>query len=590
MKNLYLAIQLFGISIMAVAQTPLAEISIDNPSLVCNPSECTYLNLGYIAPKATTEYVLNSIPYNPTFPFSGGVVIPATGDDTWSPVVTLPFTFGFYGNCYNMVMVGTNGVITFDLTNNTPLGYCNWPFTQTIPNPAFPIKNAIYGVYQDTNIASPPVTNSAVQNVNYYVLDTGINQAPNRVFVVNFNQLPQYQCNTDVGLQTSQIVIHETTNIIEVLVGNRTACTTWNSGSGLIGILNQAGTAATTPPGRNTGAWTATNEAWRFTPNGADIPVTFSWYVNEVLIADAVTNTFLACPNDEISYRASMTFINCDNNEVVLSSNTINQLLVPQPNFTEPYDINVCTESPFIYIADLASNTNVVLGSVADPIDYEISYYDNLTDAQNTTSNNITNTNNYSFTENKTIYMSIWQASTNCHHVKQFQLNVIPAITPPTGASVQNFTAGQTLADLIVTGQNLTWYDAPTVGNVLPSSTLLEDNTTYYASQTLSGCESNRNINANRFAVTTTLVVLGNASFNAGAFSVFPNPVDNLLTISSREILKSVSIYNTIGQEIIHLNPNQKELNMNTTPLNTGVYFLKLNTEKESRTIKIVKN
>lgn len=589
MKNFFFVILLFGISIIAVAQTPLAQINIEEPSLVCNLNECTYLNLGYTTPHATTEYIVNAVPYNPTFPFTGGTVIPPNGDDVWSPIFSLPFSFNFYGNCYNSVLVGTNGVITFDLTNNSPSGSCAWQFTQTIPNPTFPIRNAIYGVYQDTNIASPPVTNSALQNVNYYVLDTGVNQAPNRVFVVNFNALPQFQCNDSAGLQTSQIVIHETTNIIEVLVSRRTACTTWNSGAGLIGILNQAGTSALTPSGRNTGTWSATNEAWRFTPNGTEIPVTFSWFANEVLIANETSNTLLACPNENTTYRASMSFLNC-NSETNLQSNTITQLLVADPGFGNPEDINVCTASPFIYTVDLTSNITTVLSGVANPIDYEIAFYDNLTDALNTTNNFINNTSSYSFTENQTIYLSITKVSTGCLYLKPFQLTIIPPVTPPTGNANQDFTAGQTLTDLAVTGSNLIWYDAPTAGNILPSTTLLQDNTTYYATQSMSGCESNRSINANRFAVTTTLVVLGNVSFNIGAFSVFPNPVDNLLTISGREILKSVSLYNTIGQEIMHLTPNQKELQINTATINSGVYFLKLNTEKESRTLKIIKN
>lgn len=44
----------------------------------------------------------------------------------------------------------------------------------------------------------------------------------------------------------------------------------------------------------------------------------------------------------------------------------------------------------------------------------------------------------------------------------------------------------------IVTGQNIKWYDALTTGTLLPNTTLLQEGTTYYASQTISGCESER--------------------------------------------------------------------------------------------------
>ena len=62
----------------------------------------------------------------------------------------------------------------------------------------------------------------------------------------------------------------------------------------------------------------------------------------------------------------------------------------------------------------------------------------------------------------------------------------------PTADANQNFVSGQTLADLTVAGSNLTWYDALTGGNVLPTSTELVDATTYYVSQTIDGCESER--------------------------------------------------------------------------------------------------
>ncbi len=190
----------------AIAQNaPITSISILEPAPICTNGSCTLLTTEHLSPQNTTNYTVNSIPYNPSFPFFGGTTLNASADDVWSPTIDLPFSFSFYGNTYNSLLVGSNGVITFDLVNNNSAGLCQWSFNQTIPNPTFPIRNAIYGVYQDTNIASPPVTNPTIQNVNYYLLDTGINAAPNRVFVVNFNELPQFQCNNSVGFQTSQV-------------------------------------------------------------------------------------------------------------------------------------------------------------------------------------------------------------------------------------------------------------------------------------------------------------------------------------------------------------------------------------------------
>jgi hypothetical protein len=138
--------------------TPLMEVNIDPASTVCNPGDCIDLKASYSNVGSTTNYVVSPIPYCPSFPFIGGTEINANCDDVWAPTVTLPFNFGFFGNCYNQVRVGSNGVITFNTTVGPPvcngLDFCPWAWGGTIPNPGFPIRNAIYGVYQDTDIGA----------------------------------------------------------------------------------------------------------------------------------------------------------------------------------------------------------------------------------------------------------------------------------------------------------------------------------------------------------------------------------------------------------------------------------------------------
>lgn len=590
MKNLFLSIQLFGFSLFAVAQNaPIAFINIQQPELICTQGNCIELTTEYLTTRSTTDYVINSIPYSPLFPFTGGTILNATGDDIWTSKISLPFNFCFFGNTFNSLLVGSNGVLTFDLTNNLPSGYCIWPFTQTIPNVTFPIRNAIYGVYQDSDIRTPPVTNPQIQNVNFYILDTGVNVAPNRVFVVNFNELPQFSCNNSVGLQTSQIILYETTNIIDINVKSRTSCIGWNSGSGLIGIQNQEGTLAYTPPLRNTGTWSTNNEAWRIYPNGSDLPLTFLWYNNGNPILDSFNNSLLVCPTPNDNYSVRMSIPNCDNSLTILESNTVNQLVVPDPGFNDPFDILFCTESPFVYVANLNVNAIHMLSGTASPSNYIVTYYENLSDAENGTSNYITNSTNYSFAQNKTIYAVIEENfQTGCRYLKQFQLIIEPTVAPPTGNASQNFLAEQTLASLQVTGENIIWYDASTNGNVLPSTTLLVDNTTYYASQIVNGCESNRSVNSNRLAVTAHLV-LSNTSFASSSYLVYPNPVGDFVTVSNEETINSIAVYNTLGQEVMALFPNEKEIKISTSKLYNGVYFIKIVSGNKSKTVKISK-
>lgn len=99
----------------------------------------------------------------------------------------------------------------------------------------------------------------------------------------------------------------------------------------------------------------------------------------------------------------------------------------------------------------------------------------------------------------------------------------------PTATSTQSFCIQQnaSLNNINITGQNLKWYDAQTAGNLLLNTTLLQDRKTYYASQTINGCESERvpvNIN-----IQNTLAPTGDAtqSFcasktpNVSSFMVF---------------------------------------------------------------------
>jgi len=72
----------------------------------------------------------------------------------------------------------------------------------------------------------------------------------------------------------------------------------------------------------------------------------------------------------------------------------------------------------------------------------------------------------------------------------------------PTGNTAQSFCSANspTIANLIATGTSIKWYAAVSGGSALLSSVSLVTGTTYYATQTVNGCES-----TSRFAVTATI-------------------------------------------------------------------------------------
>ena len=443
MKNKYLFFLLISFITFNVSSqvAPLLEVNIQAPLAVCDPTQTALLTATYPTPNQTTGYT--SLPldpvFNPTFPTTGGTLLNATADDVWSPLVNLPFSFAFYGGYYNQVIVGSNGLISFNTA--AAGGYCPWAFTATVPSPALPL-NSIFGVYQDTNIASPPVTNPAVQNVNYYVLDTGPNAAPNRVFVVNFNQLPQFSCNNGVGLQTSQIVIHEGTNIIDIFVFDRTPCAAWNSCSGVIGVQNATGTQGSTPTGVNTGCWTSNNDHYQIVPNGAVAPVSIQWYqggtpVNNGIPIGGVAfgalnqNPINAVPGPVGSpnlYTAVVTYTNPNGTTTTISETQSFELSLL--DVAVPVDVPICTILPAPYTVNIDQSAYIVAGSATDndPTHYSILYYTNQQDAIDDNQANAIATPGAFITSGpfpQTIYVSVFDAITSfCTSIFQFDITL----------------------------------------------------------------------------------------------------------------------------------------------------------------------
>jgi hypothetical protein len=122
-------------------------------------------------------------------------------------------------------------------------------------------------------------------------------------------------------LATHQIVLYETTNIIEIYIQNKPLCIFWNSGAAIEGIQNSTGTQAYVVPGRNYPTqWTATNDAWRFTPTGAP-QYTLTWYNGATPIGN---NLFVTvCPTSTTTYTAQLVNNTCSSPITVSAQATV---------------------------------------------------------------------------------------------------------------------------------------------------------------------------------------------------------------------------------------------------------------------------
>ncbi|PZR17253.1 MAG: hypothetical protein DI539_16915, partial [Flavobacterium psychrophilum] len=405
---------------VTVVDDELNVIAPDTEYVICPDEElCVNFSATYYEGAAqTTSYEVEGIPYVQPFPTLGGTPLPIDVDDIWGPRVVLPFEFCFMGDVYNAAQVGSNGIVSFN-ADQPAGGGSGWAFSDTIPNTAFPQKNAIYGVYQDTN---PDPANNTWDNpnINYQVLGN----YPCRAFVVSFNELAQFNCSTDspedqeVGPQSSQIVIYEITNIIEVYVKRRVPCISWQGGVGLIGVQNAEGTVGFTPPGRNTGDWSASEEAWRFTPNG-DPTATFEWFKDGEPYSTDKDIQVCALQGGVTTMTARASYQLCNGNTIVRESDfaiRVQQEIID----ANPQDLTSCGNGE-----DVTFDLNEALAPL-NP-EYTYTYYTTEADAAAGGTNNIPT--NFVTNETATVWVRVMRTGQPCFKV--FSYETIISNNPP---------------------------------------------------------------------------------------------------------------------------------------------------------------
>jgi gliding motility-associated-like protein len=273
----------------------------------CGSTGCDTLNATVQGTVSTSSYGVGAIPYNP-YPFNGSNQILINIDDIWSAVIPMPFCFEYFGQTYNSIVIGSNAIVTFDLAQANQ--YCQWPISAGIPSNSNPV-NSIMAPFHDID---PSVGGFA--SINWEVYGT----APCREFVISWDTVPMFSCNNMIA--SSQLVLHESTNVIDVFLKTKPLCAGWNAGAAILGIQDQTGTNAYVVPGYNYPAqWTAQNEGWRFSPTGTP-NYTFGWYD---LAGNLLSNSqsYYVCPTSTTSYVAVVNNSSCAGPIVVSDTVTI---------------------------------------------------------------------------------------------------------------------------------------------------------------------------------------------------------------------------------------------------------------------------
>lgn len=252
--------------------------------------------------KSSSDYTLVTTPYAP-YPYNtptGATDIALYNDDQYSNLINLPFTFCFYGQSYTSAVVGSNGIVTFDPANAA----CSnaWPITQPIPFAGGTICNSgstyyprasIMGAYSDLDprtVASP-----ATRKIQWEVIGT----APCRKFVVSYYHIGVFgvaAASCPIPANTFQMVMHESTGIIEIFFQQKSCASSTNAGRAILGIQNWNQNQAIAAPGKNNTVWNETNTGYKFIPSAG----TSRYVVSELLtmggalVATADTSTTTA--------------------------------------------------------------------------------------------------------------------------------------------------------------------------------------------------------------------------------------------------------------------------------------------------------
>jgi gliding motility-associated-like protein len=278
-------------------------------------------------------------------------------------------------------------------------------------------------------------------------------------------------CNTAINTiptatdACAGIIRGVTTNPISyALPGTYTIVWNYNDGNGNNSSQNQTVTITSQPiPVANT------SQSFCIQENATldDIAITgqnIKWYDHQTTGSLLLNTTLL---QNNIVYYASQTINGCESARIPVTIN-IQNTLPPTGNINQAF----CTgQNPTI--------ANIQITGT------QIKWYDALNNGSLLAET--TNLQN-----GKTYYAS--QTVNNCESTRMgVTVSIVNTPFAPTGNANQFFCKKEnaTLNNIQIAGQNIKWYDTNFAAATLPNTTLLENNRTYYTSQTV-GCESDR--------------------------------------------------------------------------------------------------
>lgn len=173
-------------------------------------------------------------------------------------------------------------------------------------------------------------------------------------------------------------------------------------------------------------------------------------------------------------------------------------------------------------------------------------------------------------------------------------------VAPSSGeVTVETATSGASTAASIALYPNCGQLDTESLGCVVGDTTGailavtgLVSGATYYIrvwSDGVAARNSQRIEGAFNIIVSDTVTLSTTDLDSDTAFSYYPNPVNTMLTLSSKKEISNVIVFNMIGQEVYTEIANSLKVNLDMSNLQSGAYFVKITMDNVTKTIRVIK-
>lgn len=83
--------------------------------------------------------------------------------------------------------------------------------------------------------------------------------------------------------------------------------------------------------------------------------------------------------------------------------------------------------------------------------------------------------------------------------------------------------------------------------------------------------------------------IVGTQDFASESFSVYPNPVSDILNIQTKTAVDQVTVYDILGKTVLSTTPGVISPKIDMSSLSAGVYMVNVSIGKTSKTVKVVK-